>query len=708
MAYLGGKQLGPHVLDCLKVIDEVASYQSVRFPESLQEQSLFYIFATRIETLGLPDYDKKIKEPMDFGRLVSALVEEEISVQDFWRKAGLIFSNCRAYWRSGNREYCEKADELERVFDREMAKVFPHEKKPSRPGAITVSVGGGAAAKKLNRQTSFKIKASVADKSSLVSEAAGSSPSTTSHTSKDEEPSSLPKVGANKSFIIKVPSVSISREPSISKEGSLLIPGPLSGAKAATPKLPRLLSNESFTKIPSPTPSHGEEDASQRAPKPPQFKLIVSSTGGGSATDASSEAQSDGSKRGPPLGVFHKRAEHTKGEPMKLVVKSESLSRQSSIAGDMDRSGSKRKASEMDAKSAGSEGGGKKAKISLSGDEASKHHGGGREPHMGSFSKSLSRGHSQESVMSEDDGAEPWVPPEVPAESSAPKLKKRGSKILKSVDLNKLLVVHDHDESWVKKCKEFSKKLLKHPFIMHNTRLGDDYRTIDYGFHKPVLDVWPELKDAYLKVIKRPMSFTELIHNLVYGEYKNTKEFLNDTRLIFQNAYEFNQGAQDNFQKELCAVSTYMEEQYLEMLALETLELSEEYEDRHYNLSEQRRDELRQQRYDVVTDYRIDKGGGYSLFHTKTKTWLKSVKSSRNNIITLHFKDPVPTEGNEHYFDAMKGRTLVCFSDMDKKLDGFASYTVGDMLADLRTIIENAVFFNKGKVDRYSQEVSRY
>jgi hypothetical protein len=84
---------------------------------------------------------------------------------------------------------------------------------------------------------------------------------------------------------------------------------------------------------------------------------------------------------------------------------------------------------------------------------------------------------------------------------------------------------------------------------------------ITRGSARPVHDQWrptqveafPTLREHYLGVIAKPMDLGLINHNFVNDEYEGREQFVEDLRLVFSNAVEFNRPAaqQAQSQKEL-------------------------------------------------------------------------------------------------------------------------------------------------------------
>ena len=67
------------------------------------------------------------------------------------------------------------------------------------------------------------------------------------------------------------------------------------------------------------------------------------------------------------------------------------------------------------------------------------------------------------------------------------------------------------------------------------------------------VEAFPTLREHYLGVIAKPMDLGLINHKLVNDEYEGREQFVEDLRLVFSNAVEFNRPAaqQAQSQKEL-------------------------------------------------------------------------------------------------------------------------------------------------------------
>jgi len=71
------------------------------------------------------------------------------------------------------------------------------------------------------------------------------------------------------------------------------------------------------------------------------------------------------------------------------------------------------------------------------------------------------------------------------------------------------------------------------------------------NFHKPAVELHPDIADSYLMIIKQPMDFGTIRNNVESGLYSSSAAFKNDIELVFQNCQSFNKG--NPYFEELCA-----------------------------------------------------------------------------------------------------------------------------------------------------------
>ena len=63
---------------------------------------------------------------------------------------------------------------------------------------------------------------------------------------------------------------------------------------------------------------------------------------------------------------------------------------------------------------------------------------------------------------------------------------------------------------------------------------------------RPTVEAFPTLREHYLGVIAKPMDLGLINHKLTNDEYEGREPFVEDLRLVFSNAVEFNRPASDS------------------------------------------------------------------------------------------------------------------------------------------------------------------
>jgi bromodomain-containing factor 1 len=60
------------------------------------------------------------------------------------------------------------------------------------------------------------------------------------------------------------------------------------------------------------------------------------------------------------------------------------------------------------------------------------------------------------------------------------------------------------------------------------------------NFVRPVVELWPTIKESYLEKVSHPMDFATIEHRLKDGSYESMGAFKRDVRLIYENALTYN------------------------------------------------------------------------------------------------------------------------------------------------------------------------
>mmetsp|Transcript_20704 Transcript_20704/g.50839 ORF Transcript_20704/g.50839 Transcript_20704/m.50839 type:complete len:1283 (-) Transcript_20704:46-3894(-) len=93
-------------------------------------------------------------------------------------------------------------------------------------------------------------------------------------------------------------------------------------------------------------------------------------------------------------------------------------------------------------------------------------------------------------------------------------------------------------QSWEAGCARFFKELMRHTWI--------SAARPKFIFHVPVPVLFPQLREAYVAKIKKPMDLTTVECSLLAGnQYTSPEEFVSDVALVFANAIRFNKDGRD-------------------------------------------------------------------------------------------------------------------------------------------------------------------
>lgn len=251
--------------------------------------------------------------------------------------------------------------------------------------------------------------------------------------------------------------------------------------------------------------------------------------------------------------------------------------------------------------------------------------------------------------------------------------------------------------AWESDCARFLDKVMKlvQALGQLSEKAGRKATSSRYSFDKPVVVMFPQVAAAYLARIAKPMDTSTLRVQLKAHQYGSPKEFLLDMDLIFANAIAFNDGAATPYEQEVVLVSNYLR-RHLDRLALECLPLEEEYKPgERLNLSEQRRDENRQQMEEKASRQLATMAGGdvYGRFaYQEMRELIQQLKKERR--VGEFFWEEVNRNENQGYYRVIA--RPICFRDILKSMDTETGVRVGQVVADIRLIYQNALQFNSG------------
>ncbi|TFJ84809.1 hypothetical protein NSK_003841 [Nannochloropsis salina CCMP1776] len=251
--------------------------------------------------------------------------------------------------------------------------------------------------------------------------------------------------------------------------------------------------------------------------------------------------------------------------------------------------------------------------------------------------------------------------------------------------------------AWESDCTRFLDKVMRlvQALGQLSEKAGRKATSSRYSFDKPVVVMFPQVAAAYLARIAKPMDTSTLRLQLKAHQYGSPKEFLLDMDLIFANAIAFNDGAATPYEQEVVLVSSYLR-RHLDRLALECLPLEEEYKPgERLNLSEQRREENRQQMEEKALRQLATMAGGdvYGRFaYQEMRELIQQLKKERR--VGEFFWEEVNRNENQGYYRVIA--RPICFRDILKSMDTETGMRVGQVVADIRLIYQNALQFNSG------------
>jgi hypothetical protein len=96
---------------------------------------------------------------------------------------------------------------------------------------------------------------------------------------------------------------------------------------------------------------------------------------------------------------------------------------------------------------------------------------------------------------------------------------------------------------WEQSCSDILKRVWKHDFvdISRPAKAGN----IVSNFMTPVVELYPQIADAYLELISTPMDFTIIANRLEDHGFLDCEDFYEKMILVFQNAIDYNQPHMD-------------------------------------------------------------------------------------------------------------------------------------------------------------------
>jgi hypothetical protein len=250
-------------------------------------------------------------------------------------------------------------------------------------------------------------------------------------------------------------------------------------------------------------------------------------------------------------------------------------------------------------------------------------------------------------------------------------------------------------EEWEIACDKALKRLMRHEFV--------DPKRSDFFLHMPVATVYPGIADTYLDAIADPMDLGTLQIALEQGRVKSCQSFVDVGLLVFNNAIEFNCGAQDGYAQSISEACSHLR-RYFRWLCLESLPLSEdggtgEDSDGAFDapgslagtaftcpLTVAERDRQRSIRAKAIVDIRV---------HGESKEALKLLTKLQMHQHKKHmewFASPVDLALVPDYLEHVPNPIDTGTIEGKLKKDEYLSH--GDIIGDLRRVFTNALRYN--------------
>lgn len=254
-------------------------------------------------------------------------------------------------------------------------------------------------------------------------------------------------------------------------------------------------------------------------------------------------------------------------------------------------------------------------------------------------------------------------------------------------------------QDWEGSCAKFFKELMRHPWI--------SAARPKFIFHVPVPVLFPELRDAYVNKVKRPMDLTTAEAKLLQGGlYSSPQDFVDDVALVFANAIAFNKAGRD--EGDPLSIAYYDASihllRYTRWLSLEWLD-SYLIEDPHmdplgennmppssWKLSKANHQKGQEEMQRIVLQEHIEKsfeGDRYTWMETECEKLLKSLRHQSDLRYMTFFLQPAFPPDYTAYISKP-----IAWENCYKALQKRQYERMGDIVEDLRLIFVNALKYN--------------
>ena len=262
---------------------------------------------------------------------------------------------------------------------------------------------------------------------------------------------------------------------------------------------------------------------------------------------------------------------------------------------------------------------------------------------------------------------------------------------------------HKELSDWEEGCSKFFRDLKKHPWVSSSKR---------FVFDAPVPMLHPEIKEAYMMQIKKPMDLTTAEGKLLQGGfYSEPQEFVDDVALVFSNAVKFNESGSEQGDPTSMAYFDASKHllRYTRWLSLHNLSscITEDMHSEgsrqsgplpHWKLTKTNLDDARYEMENIVLKQEIDKseeGERFTWGEIECERLLKSLRFQSDHKHMLYFIKP---EYPADYVAVVS--KPIAWETCNEKLQRRKYDTFGEIISDLRLIFSNALLYN-GKMKEF-------
>lgn len=256
-------------------------------------------------------------------------------------------------------------------------------------------------------------------------------------------------------------------------------------------------------------------------------------------------------------------------------------------------------------------------------------------------------------------------------------------------------------QTWEADCARFFKELMRHPWI--------SAARPKFIFHVPVPTLFPELKEAYMMKVRKPMDLTTVECNLLEGNrYSSADDFVQDVALVFGNAIIFNKDGRDVGDPLSCAyydasvhLLCYARWLSLEILSshiaeIDTVDENEEEDIKlpplSWKLTTGNKKKAREEMNNLVLNEPLEKsleGDRFTWMETECEKLLKALRHQSDlRQMTFFILPNYPPD-----YAAFIAKPMD-WEKCQRTLKTREYDTLGEIIGDLRLIFSNALKYN--------------